>query len=128
MTHQEAIAYALAMFRYAYQERFQVGAVAAKVWGDILADVAPEEVAASARAWCQSEKWPPTPADIRGLVPRFCRCGRCRACNARALERARGAVERGAIGSEDFTPERLAISPHDTTLRLPARLAAQEHA
>lgn len=82
------VARMLVTFETAYPNRWHTPPMALEVWSDILADLEPEEIRAAARMWCEREKWPPTPAEIKGLVPRFCRCGKCRACGQRARARA----------------------------------------
>jgi len=82
------IARAFAMFDAAYGKKWEVRPFALEAWTEIMWDLEPEEMRAAVTSWCASEKWPPAPADIRNMVPRLCRCGRCSACHRRAVQRA----------------------------------------
>lgn len=86
--HRAAISKALASFATLYGSRFTVGSGALDIWASTLSDLTPQEVEDAVRLWTNTEKWPPTPADLRGLIPRFCRCGRCWPCRHRAVKRA----------------------------------------
>lgn len=98
--HKASVARAIAMISAAYPNKFNVGTLGVAVWSDMLHDLSPEEVMGATSAWISKEKWPPSIADLRGMVPRFCRCGRCSACHRRAVERAGRALERGSIGAD----------------------------
>lgn len=102
MTHDEAIRMSVAIFAEVYQGRWEPGDATALVWSGLLMDLAPEEILTAAQLWASSEKWPPTPSDLRKLIPRYCRCGRCSSCHRSALDRAKAAIDRGAIGADDF--------------------------
>lgn len=83
-----SIASAIAMIAECYRGKWAPGAASVNVWADILWELEPHEIADAVRAHCATEKWPPTPSEIRGRVPRFCRCGRCAHCHHRAVQRA----------------------------------------
>ena len=102
MSYRETIAAVLAMLSEVYQGKFTVSAYTLTVWSDMLEDLSPAEIDAAARAWCSTQKWPPTIADIRGAVPRLCRCGKCLACYRRSHARATALCNAGSNGVEDF--------------------------
>ncbi len=86
--HRAAVARALAVLSEVYQNKFHVGAMSLDAWSDVLADLTPQEVLNAVRTWTTREKWPPSVAELRQMIPRFCRCGKCSACHRRAVERA----------------------------------------
>ena len=99
------VARMMTYFKAFYGSRFEHGAAVAEAWLSVLDDLTPRELEASSKGWVQSEKWPPTPADIRNGVARLCTCGRCSPCAGRKWQRdyaaAQAAVTRGAIGCVD---------------------------
>lgn len=86
--HRAAMSKALATFAAFYPHKWVATAGAVDIWADTLSDMTADEIESAARLWVNTEKWPPTPADLRGLIPRFCRCGKCWPCRHRAVKRA----------------------------------------
>lgn len=123
MTHEQAITYALALFVENYRDKFPVGDATKFVWCDMLSDLTADEVVQAARNWVARSKWPPTTADLRETLPRFCRCGKCNHCHHRAVERAKAACERGSMGADLDAPVHIgqalppAVSPKPRLLR-----------
>ena len=108
------VALAFAKFEAWYPHKWVSKPRAVEVWTEILSDLTPEEVRQAVSAWGKSHDWPPSPAELRGKVPRLCRCGKCYSCHARAVERARRAIDRGSAGADFDTPERLSeIAPRN---------------
>lgn len=99
---EDAVRKLLAVLKGTYGQRFEPGAAVFEAWAFALDGVTDQELFSALQAWVKLEKWPPTPADLRGLVPRFCRCRKCDACQARAYKRA---VANIGGGGEDFGPE-----------------------
>ena len=97
--HRAAVAKSLASFATLYGSKFVAGSGALDIWADTLSDLTADEIQDAVRTWSNTQKWPPTPADLRGLIPRFCRCQNCAACRKRALARAGAAVARGSVGA-----------------------------
>lgn len=94
------IARAFLAFEASYPHKWATKPRAIEVWSEMLDELEPEEIRAAVASWCKTHDWPPSPAELRGMVPRFCRCGRCWACHSRAVERAKRAIDRGAIGAD----------------------------
>lgn len=103
----QAVLQAFALFAQRYGKRWDIPAEAATGWAASLEldGATPAEVLTAAKTWSDSNKWPPCFADLRQAIPRFCRCGKCIACNRRAHARATAACNAGCQGSEDFGPK-----------------------
>lgn len=105
-TIAEALLRSFAMFETAYPNSWKKGANLA-MWEMLLDGVEAQEIADAAKAWCTAQPpnpFPPSPAQLKSLVPRFCTCGRCWRCNRRAIESHGRALERGAAG---YDPSRV---------------------
>lgn len=118
--HVAAVKLAFSMFQAAYNNKWS--GAAPEVWSALLEDATAEEIVKAAKDWCRGEEWPPTPKDILQSIPRFCRCGKCWPCQIRAMDRARMAVERGALDAALTLPERVTRAD-----ALPERPALPSH-
>jgi hypothetical protein len=117
----QAVTLAFGLLEAAYGKKWAGGSPA--IWAQLLEDAEPEEVIPAVKAWCKANEWPPSPKDVLEAIPRFCRCGKCWPCHSRAVERAKRALERGSMGADFDTPERLtrgdvlpqrpALPPHE---------------
>ncbi len=111
-SYRNAVTKALAAFAAAWPNRWAQSSVTLAVWLDTLSDLEPTEVREAARRAVIEREWPPTVAEFRALVPRLCRCGKCYPCHARAVERAKRAVERGSLGADLDGPTHIgALTP-----------------
>jgi hypothetical protein len=105
---------ALAKLALAYPDRFHVAPATLPLWLEMLHDVEAVELETAVAQWIASEKWPPTIADIRGRVPRLCRCGKCSACHRRAVQRAM----RSGPGANLDTPVEPTFNPRSDQRKL----------
>lgn len=121
--HGKAVAFAVALFSEAYRARGWVpGPATLGTWAHLLRELRPAEITDAASRWCDASQFPPTPADLKGLLPRFCKCRRCGHCIARAANAARAALDRGAAGADFDGPTRIGDIPPATP---PARRLGQ---
>lgn len=110
MTIDEAVRAAFKTFLGRYGSRkWDIPAEAANGWAASFESdgCTAQEILAAAKAWSDVNNWPPCYAELRGVIPKFCRCKKCHACHRRALKRACDAINRGQGGVEDFSPPQL---------------------
>jgi hypothetical protein len=130
MTIDDAVREVFTMMAAKYGRKWDIPAQAMPAWAtQFEADgVEPHELLAVAKVWSDVKEWPPSFAELKTALPRFCRCGDCRACQSRALERAKAAVSRGSIGASSFVQpsiSEMVASNLDERRRLLARQAEQ---
>ena len=94
MTKEEQLAAALhKSFRLlsgAYTTRFKPNGDTLAVFVAALEDTEDlDQIPIATLKWINDgkNKWPPSPGELRSLIPQFCRCGDCIRCNKRALDK-----------------------------------------
>jgi hypothetical protein len=102
MTREEQLAATLMKsFRLlsgAYTTRFKPNGDTLAVFVAALEDTEDlDQIPIATLRWINDgkNKWPPSPGELRSLIPQFCRCGECWRCNSRAVARR---IERSNAG------------------------------
>lgn len=126
MTIDQAVRRVFAMMAANYGRKWDIPPDAVNAWATQLEaeGVTSPELLAAASAWARSNPWPPCFAELRSSIPRLCRCGTCYPCHARALERAKRAVDQGRLGAHGFDPEPMS----DVAVKLLGQNATQRTA